>query len=183
MTRYAVLLAAWLIPPVAAAADNLLIEVGRRDALYVVTGDAWVDASAERLRDLLTDYTRLDRLNDSILASEIRKTCSSTRHSVYTYAEVCVAVFCRELKQVQVVEQHPDGDIIVTILPGRGDFRRGYARWHFQAANAGTRISFESELEPGFWVPPFIGPILIKHALWRETQETIEKLEALATMQ
>lgn len=182
MRPYTALLAACLLP-VAAPAQNLLIEVGQRNALYVVNADAWVDASPDRLRELLTDYAHLDRLNDSILESEIRETHSATRHTVYTYAEVCVAIFCRALEQVQDVEQRPDGDIVVTILPDRGDFRQGYARWHFQATYAGTRIAFESALEPAFWIPPFVGQLLIKHALWRETQETIEKLEALATRQ
>lgn len=179
MSRCAALLIVCLIPFIAAAED-FQIEVQQRDARYAVTVEMWIEASATTLHDLLTDYEHLDQLNDSILKSEVRETFSATRHHVYTFAEVCVAIFCRELEQVQEVEQRPGGDIVMMILPNQGDFAQGYAYWHFEPARPGTRITFESELEPAFWVPPVIGPFLIKHALWREIQETVGRLEALA---
>lgn len=179
MRRPLALLSVCLLPALALAGE-LSINVGQRGSFYVVEVDAQIDAQAERLRALITDYENLDRLSDSILESEIRETYSPVRHSVFTFSRVCVAIFCRDLEQVQLVEQRADGDIVMTIPPDQGDFSRGSARWHFEAARSGTRMRFHSELEPAFWVPPVIGPLLIRHALRRETRESIEKLQALA---
>lgn len=179
MTRIAALLLGCAIP-FAAAGEALRIEVDQVDTRYVVSVDMSIAASAPAVRRLLTDYAHLAQLNDSILESRVVETFSANRHRVYTFAEVCVAVFCRDLQQFQDVEQRQDGDIFLTIVPEGSDFQSGYAHWRFEIGDSATRVLLDSKLEPAFWVPPVIGPLLIKHALRRETLESVEKLEALA---
>ena len=179
MSRSVFCVLAWLVPA-AALGDAVLIEVQQTDRRYAVTVDAWLAAPVATLHALLTDYEHLSQLNDSILRSEVLATLGPTSHRVYIFAEICVSVFCRTLEQTQGVRQREDGDIVEAIVPEAGDFRWGFARWHFEPGENGTWMRFESEFEPAFFVPPLIGPMLIKHALRRETLETVEKLEALA---
>lgn len=162
------------------AGEVLDVAVQRFDQRYVVEVDARFDAPAERLRMLLTDYAHLDRINASISRSEVIETNSSQHHCVLTEADVCVAVFCKHVVQVQDVSVLPDGNILATMRPTRSDFSYGVARWDFFEEPAGTRMRFRSEIEPAFWVPPLIGPWLIQRALQAEMLKSVANLERLA---
>ncbi|MEA2079826.1 MAG: hypothetical protein U9P00_08215, partial [Pseudomonadota bacterium] len=45
---------------------------------------------------------------------------------------------------------------------------------------AGTRILMRSELAPDFWIPPLLGPWLIKRELRAEALQTMHNLERVA---
>lgn len=164
------------------AGEVLNVMVERFDQRYIVEIDARFNASAERLRELLTDYPHLNRINDSIQHSEVLEVNSPQQHCVRTEARVCVAMLCKKVVQVQDVSVLPDGDILATIRATRSDFSYGVARWEFQkeAEAATTRMRFRSELEPAFWVPPLIGPWLIRRALQDEALKSVTNLERLA---
>ena len=179
-TYRALLGAIALIPGCACAGEILNVAVEHFDQRYVVEIDARFAASPERLRALLTDYAHLQRINDSIRRSEVIEVNSPQHHCVLTEADVCVAVFCKHIVQVQDVSVLPDGSILATVRPTRSDFTYGVARWDFWQEPAGTRMRFRSEIEPGFWVPPLIGPWLIQRALHAETLKSVNNLERLA---
>lgn len=162
------------------AGEVLDVVVQRFDQRYVVEIDARFAAPAGRLRALLTDYAHLDRINDSIRRSEVIETNSPQHHCVLTEADVCVAVFCKRIVQVQDVSVLPDGSILATVRPTRSDFSYGVARWDFREEPAGTRMRFRSEIEPAFWVPPLIGPWLVQRALQAEMLKSVANIERLA---
>lgn len=163
--------------------EVLDVAVERFEQRYVVQIDARFTATPERLRALLTDYAHLQRINNSIRRSEVIEINSPQHHCVLTEAEVCVAVFCKRITQVQDVAVLPDGNILATVRPMRSDFRYGIARWDFREEPTGTRMRFRSEIEPAFWVPPLIGPWLIQRALEAETLKSVVNLERLAEAQ
>lgn len=178
IARIAVL---WLLSIAAAEAGevtNVLVE--RYNQRYVVEVDARFDAPAERLRQLLTDFPHLDRINDSIRRSEVLEINSPRNHCVRTEARVCVALLCKDIVQVQDVSVLPDGNLLATIRATRSDFRYGVARWEFRKDGAVTRMRFRSEIEPAFWVPPLIGPWLVRRALYAEALKSVTNLEHLA---
>lgn len=162
------------------AAEVLDVAVEHFERRYVVEIDARFDVPAERLRVLLTDFAHLNRINDSIRRSEVIETNSPQHHCVLTEADVCVAMFCKHIVQVQDVSVLPDGNILATVRPTRSDFSYGVARWDFREESGGTRMRFRSEIEPAFWVPPLIGPWLIQRALHAETIKSVANLERLA---
>lgn len=162
------------------AGEVLNVMVERFDQRYIVEIDARFNASAERLRELLTDYPNLNRINDSIKRSEVLEINSPQHHSVRTEARVCVAMLCKKIVQVQDVSVLPDGNILATIRATRSDFSYGVARWEFWKEGTTTRMRFRSELEPSFWVPPLIGPWLIQRGLQNEALKSVANLERLA---
>jgi hypothetical protein len=38
----------------------------------------------------------------------------------------------------------------------------------------------EADQEPDFWIPPVLGPLILKHTFTSEVQETLMKIEQLA---
>ena len=47
--------------------------------------------------------------------------------------------------------------------------------------NEGSRLIFFAALTPDFWVPPLIGPYIIKKKMREEAVETVLGLERLAS--
>lgn len=180
MTLRIVMLWSLLIAPLGAG-EVLNVSVERFDRRYVVEVDARIDTQTQRLRDLLTDYPNLGRINDSIYRSEILQTHSARNHRVRTEARICVALLCKDIVQIQDVGVLPDGNIHATLVPKGSDLSYGVARWQFWDEPGGTRMRFRSEIEPAFWVPPIIGPWLIRHALHAEAVKSVANLDRLAT--
>jgi hypothetical protein len=80
--------------------------------------------------------------------------------------------------QVQDVTLLAGHVIEAVILPEFSDFRSGLARWQLTARGAATQLEFSNSFEPDFWVPPVIGPWLIKRKLVWEVTETAMYIEA-----
>jgi hypothetical protein len=128
----------------------------------------------------LTDYNHLGRVNDAIEVSEILKTRKPGDYQVRTETEACVWFYCMRVHQVQDVIEAYDGSVTATVIPALSDFRQGYARLNLWQEPGGTRVLIRSEVEPDFWIPPIIGPWLIKRKLRSEALETVRNLERVA---
>jgi hypothetical protein len=148
--------------------------------VYHVEVDARVDAPLADVRRLLTDYNHLGRINPSIEVSEILLQRNPDDCRVRTVTKVCVWFYCKHIHQVQDVTEGTDGTVTAIVLPGQSDFRYGYAHVHTWAENGGTRVLIRGDLQPDFWIPPLIGPWMIKRKLIDEALETIDNLERVA---
>ena len=70
--------------------------------------------------------------------------------------------------------------ITAVVVPKLSDFQHGYARVNIWQEPTGTRVLIRSEVRPDFWIPPIIGPWLIKRKLRSEALETVQNLERVA---
>jgi hypothetical protein len=148
--------------------------------VYRIEVDALVNVPEPLVRELLTDYNHLGRVNDAIEVSEILKTRKPGDYQVRTETEACVWFYCMRVHQVQDVIEAYDGSVTATVIPALSDFRQGYARLNLWQEPGGTRVLIRSEVEPDFWIPPIIGPWLIKRKLRSEALETVRNLERVA---
>ena len=62
-----------------------------------------IDAPAEYVRQVLTDYTHIYRLNPSIIESEVLPSKQSDETEVRTKVLACASFFCREVERVETV--------------------------------------------------------------------------------
>ncbi len=162
----------------AAGAGQVFTAVATHQAnTYFVEVDALVEVPEQRVRELLTDYDNLGRVNAAIEESEILLTRGPGNYRVRTVTMACVFLFCKRIHQVQDVIESADGSITATVIPAQSDFRHGYARVNLWQEPGGTRVLIRSEVEPDFWIPPIIGPWLIKRKLRSEALETVANLE------
>lgn len=155
------------------------VEVWHDANRYGVRLNARVEASAERVYALMTDYERLGRINSAIKIAEIVAWPRPGVKRLRTLIELCVWFFCADLAQVQDMERRDD-ELIATVVPDRGSFRSGWARWRFSADGAHTELTMDSELEPSFAIPPVVGPWLLQYMMRREAIATIEGIERAA---
>jgi len=172
---------AFLFQPVYVLAYDLKKAVVAEDGgIFQIEMKAIIGARAEYIRQVLTDYNRIYRLNPSIVENEVITSDETGDKWVRTKLLACNSVFCKYLKRVDIVSTLPSGDLQAEIVPELSDFRNGYARLNLWQETAGTRVLIRSEVEPDFWIPPLIGPWLIKRKLRSEALETVHNLERLA---
>ena len=168
-------------PSTTAAGTVYAASVGYDDGVYSVEVDALVNVPEPRVRELLTDYNHLGRVNPAIEVSEVLLVRKPGDYRVRTETEACVWFYCMRVHQIQDVIEAADGTVTATVLPQYSDFKRGHARLTLWRAPDGTRVLIRSEVEPDFWIPPVIGPWLIKRKLRSEALETVQNLERLAS--
>jgi hypothetical protein len=169
-----------LCAPRAQAGTVYRASADHENGVYRVEVDALVSVPEPRVRELLTDYNHLGRVNPAIEVSQILFTREPGDYRVQTVTEACVWFYCMRVHQVQDVIEADDGSVTATVIPEQSDFRRGYARLDLSQQAGGTRVLVRSEVEPDFWIPPIIGPWLIERKLRSEALETLQNLERVA---
>lgn len=177
------LFACALFTPISQAGVLDTVSTEHHNGRYYVTMTANVAAAPAQVWAVLTDYDRLARINPAV---ESVRVVSSTPEPVVTHSliKVCVLWHCKTLDQRQTMQAGPGWRLQADVIPEHSDFSYGYARWELapaaatdQSSNEATQLKFHAELEPAFWVPPMIGPWLIKRALEQEGRITIRGIE------
>ncbi len=178
----AVLLATGLLfPALAAPATILRTEATHDDDRYKLTFEVVLNAGRDKVWNIMTDYNRLPRVSKVIVESRILKKEDENRHRVGVTLHACVLIFCKTMNKVVDILARPRDDIVVTGVPALSDFRYSVEHWQVSAEGANTRLHYSAEMVPDFFVPPLIGPLMVKYFLKREITATAIQVEALAS--
>ncbi len=164
----------------AAAATVLATEVAHHAGRYTVTFEVRLDADSAAVRRLLTDYDHLERLSPVVEKSQRVAPDADGHPRVRVTMHSCLLFFCRTVRKLESVVEQSDGGIVVTADPAESDYRYSRAEWRIDAEGARTRLGYRAEHEPAFFVPPVIGPWLVKARIRRELALLAERLEQLA---
>jgi hypothetical protein len=137
-------------------------------------------ADSTRVRALMSDYDHLDRLSPIVTQSHLLQRFDDGRRRIRLDVRACVWFLCKTVRRVQDVTLLADGDITTTAIPELSDFSHAEERWRIEPLRQGTHIHYRAELVPSFFVPPMLGPYLMKQAIRRELLTAAERLERLA---
>jgi len=169
-----------LFPALATPASILRTEAVHDNGRYTVSFDVVLDATRDKVWQIMTDYDRLTRVSKVIIESRILKKEDENRHRVSVTLHACVLIFCKTMKKVVDIQAWPQNDIIVIGDPVLSDFSYSVERWRVVAEGAKTRLYYSAEMVPDFFIPPLIGPWLMKSFLQKEIKATAIQVEALA---
>ncbi len=172
--------AALIAAPPAMPADIDQITVEHSNKRYRVEMHARMDTAAERAYAVFTDYPRLVEINPAIIRAEPTPGAPAGLQRVHTQVRVCVVGICRVFDQVQDMHKSPPDRLAASVLPEQSNLRFGQAQWRIWDEDGRARLHFVAEIEPDFWIPPLIGPWLIKRKLESEAEETANGIERLA---
>lgn len=165
------------------AAAPAQVEVRHLPPRYDVALSVRIDAPPAQVYATFVDVTLLPQINPSVREARLLQRGERTQR-VSTRVRLCVAFFCRDLRQVQDMRlgfKDDRGEIHAEVLPALSDMRFGSAHWQFEACGQHqTCLQFRSVMEPDFWVPPMIGPWMIQRALEHEARVTSEGFARLA---
>jgi hypothetical protein len=151
------------------------------DGFYRLDFDAVLNGRYEVIHALVSDYPNLHQLSDAVQESEILESTRPGEQRLRFVSEVCLLIFCFRKSLVVDVTEAPGGVFNATVVPHLCDFKSGHGTWRFAAAGPSrTAVHYSGVQQPAFWIPPVIGPYLLKRKLVKEAIKTINKLEHLA---
>lgn len=167
--------------PPAAAGEIQRADINYSDGRYFLTFDAVLDGRYDVVHKLVRDYAGLHQLSDAVLESVILETPRPGVQRLKFVAQVCILIFCFNKSLVVDVREAPEGVFNATVIPALCDFMSGHGTWRFTAAGPlKTSVHYSGVQEPAFWIPPVIGPYILKHKLVKEAVKTISNVERMA---
>jgi len=164
----------------AGAAEMRSIEVDFVDDRYVMHSEVWFAVGIESLYAVFLDWDVSTQFSSAIIESREIEPDASGRRRFYTRNRGCVLFFCMSFERSGYIEHEPFKFIRATANPEISDFHLSEETWKFRTEGLGTIVIYDLEFEPKFWVPPVIGPYLIKRKLRRDGGGAIDRIEAIA---
>lgn len=168
------------------AAQVLGVTVTRDGARFLIGMHITIDAPPRAVFRALQDYSAMVRYNPDLRSVRIQSTAIPGRVRLFTAVHTCVLVFCKTMHQEQIMTAvaNADGGVLeADLLPHGGDFKAGSGRWTVGACPTTTSMTcldIRIELLPAFWVPPIIGPWVIRRKMIEEARRTGPGLELVA---
>lgn len=166
-----------LLPCLTQTAEIRTTTVERDGDFYMLAISVQIDAPVELVYQSITDFDNLAAINPNIEQSHLVGWINADTQRIRSVIKVCILMFCKRVVQVQDVTRPSEHVIEAVIVPSVSDFRSGFARWQLIPQGESTLLSFSHRFEPGFWVPPVIGPWIIKRELISEVAETAMYIE------
>lgn len=168
------LLILFFVPFAAASNQPLIVNVSHENGVYSSSLSTSIDAQRDDVYSLLTAYDNLPSFSRLIYKSR-----SLTNGHLLLKLKACFIIICFD-KQLTLSLKISKNAIVGYVIPDHSDFKSGLLKWQLSDSQAGTFIRFSGKLAPDFWVPPIIGPILIKNKLRSEAKYSFKQLEHLS---
>ncbi len=148
--------------------------------VYHVKMVAEVDASAEYVHRVLTDYRHIYRLNPLITESEILPSPGNGAVRVRTRIEDCTLIFCVDVERVEDVFDLSSRELRMVIVPSLSDFLSGNAKWIIGDKEEYSEIVYQAQIEPAFNTFPVVGSAIARRKLRQEMTTLMARIECIA---
>ncbi|MDR9435406.1 MAG: hypothetical protein RI563_00910 [Thiohalophilus sp.] len=156
--------------------ELLEYHVNKVDDYFVLHLDMRVKANYRQVNSVLMDFAKMPEVNDTVVESRLLERIGD-RHKIFFASEACIWVFCERIEQVAMVTELGQGYIMSNILVEESDLRHGRSLWHLIDEGSTTRVIYDAEYIPDFWVPPLIGSALAREKMLSEGLKTINGME------
>ncbi|MEX0827687.1 MAG: SRPBCC family protein [Haliea sp.] len=155
-------------------------EVSHDNGRYQLSITMHIDSPVTAVRELMQDFSRLHELSDVISESPLLGPAGVTPARRRVVTETCIWFFCFGSVYEEQITQFSADHFEARIDPAHSDYHYGLSVWRMESLDERrTRIEFICDIEPAFWVPPIIGPWIIKQKMRQETEATINNIESL----
>lgn len=162
------------------AADLVSLEVDYEDGRYSMESVVWFDAGVDATYEVFSRWDLSTQFSKAIVEARDLEPDEQGRPGFYIRNKGCVLFFCKSLVREGYVDRQDDRLLLAYTDPSKSDFRFCEESWEFAEENGGTRVLYNLEFEPDFWVPPAIGPYMIKRRLKSGGDKAIGRIEAIA---
>ena len=180
MYRFGFALLIFSVFAVVSAAVLQNVDVTYQDGRYELVVQSQLSAPREAVFDILTDYEQFGRISRTYTAYGFLDPTPDGTPVVYTTMEGCVLFFCKSMHRVEVVEIRAPDFIRAVALPEQSDFRYAVSQWDLESRDGVTHLTYRLEVEPDFWVPPVVGPWILKRRLESGGRRGVNRIERLA---
>jgi uncharacterized protein YndB with AHSA1/START domain len=156
------------------------IDVEHIDGIYRLESNAFLNAPREAIFEILTDYDRFGRISSTYTDYGFMEPAADGTPIIFTTMEGCVLFFCVSMRRVERLEVEAPSFIRTDTLPEQSDFKLSISEWTLEPEAGGTSMTYSLTMEPDFWVPPLIGPWVLKQRLERGGTGAVNRIERLA---
>jgi hypothetical protein len=140
-----------------------------------------IKAEKKETLSILNNHNELHRINSNVVHSEGLKNTEGNRPQRIVRVKRCLLGYCFRLLFHEEIHEKLSS-ITAKIIPGKSSFLAGEIVWEVVEKREGyCEISVHGFHTPNFWIPPFIGEIILKQVFLHEMRETASRLEKLAT--
>lgn len=164
----------------ASGAELRSVKVWTEGGRYHLISESLIGASQDDLYAVLIDYEQFKKFTSAIVESRNVEPEEDGRPRFYTQMRGCVLLYCHTFVRRGYLLLTPKNDITAVSDPKKSDFEFSRERWRLSSEGDSTVMIYEFEMEPRFWIPPFIGPFYIKRALKSGSIRAVDRIEALA---
>ena len=162
------------------AAEIRSLDVRYEDGYYTMRSEAWFDVGVEPMYDVFSSWGISTEFSSAIVEARDLAPDASGRPGFYTVARGCVLFFCQSLTRQGYVERDPPQRLRAVADPEQSDFEDSDETWEFEAVDGGTSVTYTLLMKPSFWVPPAIGPFVIKRTLRNKAGQALDRIESIA---
>ena len=164
----------------AMAAEMLSIRVDHNKGTYTMNSEVWFDASVEQVFEVFRYWDNSTKFSSAIIESRDVEPDAEGRPQFYVRNRGCVLFFCATFERRGYVESELNKVILAFAQPETSDFHFSDESWRFEERNGGTVVTYDLRMSPKFWIPPGIGPYLIKRKLKNNGGRAIDRIEIIA---
>jgi hypothetical protein len=169
-----------LVAGTASAAELRSIEVEHNDGEYSLVSVAWFDAGLDETFEVFRTWDYSEQFSSAIVEARDLPPDERGRPGFYSRAEGCILFFCKTLVRQGWVEYERNRELRAYAEPEHSDFEFSNETWTFREENGGTRVVYKLHMDPKFWVPPAIGPYLLKRKLRSSGGDALDRIERVA---
>jgi len=174
-------LVAWVLFGSASVSGEILeLSVTERDGELKVRMISVLDAPAEYVYRVLTDYKHGNRIHPSITEVEVLRSGRDGVIRVKNRSEHRVGLFLFEVEWVGDIVETAHSRIDIATIPEIGSFHSGAALWEIRPLGERTWVLHESTLKPKSFGVPIIGGHVMKKHMKDETVATFNRIECNA---
>lgn len=162
------------------AAEMRSVDVDYSGGRYTMVSEVWFDATVEQVYAVFRQWDLSTQFSSAIVESRDEPPDELGRPQYYVRNRGCVLFFCLSFERHGYVESQPNEVLRAFANPETSDFLLSNETWTFTEEDNGTVVSYHILMKPKFWVPPGIGPYMIKRKLRSHGGDAINRIEAIA---
>jgi hypothetical protein len=175
-----VLLTSIIAAPLRAADIRTLQVDDDHQGRYTVMFDALLDTPPEIIHATIANPARWPQLSHIVTAAEVLGELPDGRRKVSVSFQDCILIFCQTIHKNEALTTTADGQIDTLAFPEQSDFSYAHEHWRISAEGRHTRIHYQAEMTPSFYVPPMVGAYILKAKIRSLLRNITANLEALA---
>lgn len=168
------------LSPVAQSADILSVEVESEDGTYTLSSEVWFDATIDQVFEVYRHWEYSPKFSSAIVEARDLPPDEQGRAQFYIRNRGCVLFFCQSFERHGYLEAEGNTELRAFADPKSSDFHHSNESWRFVERDGGTVVSYDLSMAPKFWIPPGIGPYLIKRKLKKNGDEAVDRIELIA---
>jgi hypothetical protein len=166
--------------PLAQSADILSIEVDSEKGTYTLRSEVWFDATIDQVFEVYRHWENSTKFSSAIVEAHDLPPDENGRAQFYIRNRGCVLFFCQSFERQGYLETELNREVRAIANPDTSDFHHSNESWRFVERDGGTVVTYNLSMAPKFWIPPGIGPYLIKRKLKNNGDEAVDRIELIA---